>query len=376
MSRNGRQDQVALFIDPFSYHFLEDRLFDLRTGAFGGDNIQAPWVYLRDWFGERGVPVSTADRLTNGNRASAANVYVSLGMQDRCRDLAGRDDVTMSAFFAFEGPIVDPTLYRNLSWVKDCVKRVFSFSNGEALAPFLTEPMELHRFCVTYPFDSVDDDVWSRSERGFLVMINGNKRPRLYVNELYTERLRALEFFGRFDEIDLFGIGWDVPPFRMGQTWMPYTLQRAHRSLQALHDRVRPDPLLAAARARWLGSVDSKLETLGRYTFAICYENQILDGWITEKIFDCFRAGTVPVYWGPPDVEEYIPRDCYIDRTQFDSYEDLRSYLRSLSPAAIQQHREAAREFLGSPSFYPFSTQAFVDRLADIVEEDVGLRVR
>jgi hypothetical protein len=41
---------IALFIDPFSYHFLHDRLFDPSVEKLNGDNILTPWLYLRDWF--------------------------------------------------------------------------------------------------------------------------------------------------------------------------------------------------------------------------------------------------------------------------------------------------------------------------------------
>jgi alpha(1,3/1,4) fucosyltransferase len=376
VSTNGSSGDVTLFVDPFSNHFLEDRLFDMSTGAFSGDDIQAPWVYLRDWFRERGVAVYTADRLASRERGSAVNAYISLGLQKHCRELARRDDVTMSAFFAFEGPIVDPVLYRNLSWVKDCVKRVYSFSNTEALAPFLKAPLELEPFCVTYPFDGVDEEAWSRSDRGFLVMINGNRLPRLFVDELYTERVRALAFFEATGEIDLYGMGWEHPPFRPYPAWVPFVVQRTHRKLIATKHRFRPDHELEAARRVYRGSTPRKSDTLSRYTFALCYENQILDGWITEKMFDCFRAGTVPVYWGAPDIEDYVPAECYVDRRRFASYEDLRDGLRSMSPREIQEHREAARDFFASERFYPFSKQAFVDRLAGILEEDTGLRLR
>ncbi len=366
---------VTLFIDPFSYHFLEDRLFDPAINVFGGSDIQGPWVYLRDWFRQRGVRVTTADRLLSGEQRSDVEVYVSFGIQDNCRALAEQGDVVMSAFFAFEGPIVEPAIYKNLSWVADCVKRVYSFSDAESLAPFLTGTVDLLPFCLPTPVDGVDEELWDNREREFLVMINGNKLPRVYLNELYTERMRAVEFFGRTDEIDLYGIGWDVPPYRMGKTWMPYTLQRAHRALQAARDRVRPDALLAAARRRWRGAVDSKCRTLAGYTFAICFENQILNGWITEKIFDCFHAGTVPVYLGAPDVEDHIPADCYVDMRRFGGYDELREHLKALRQTEIDAYRRAARDYLGSERFYPFSKQAFVDRCRGLIAEDTGVVV-
>jgi hypothetical protein len=368
---------ITLYIDPFSYHFLEDRLFDRALETYQAQNILEPWIYLRDWFQARGAQVFTADRLTNDTRHSRLNVYVSLGLRDKCRELAARGDVVMSAYFAFEGPIVEPALYRDLAWVSECVRRVYSFSDADALAPFLTNgrrPEFLH-FCVPSPAESVDDDVWSNPERGSLVMINGNRLPRLFVDELYTERLRALEFFGTRDEIDLYGLGWNDPPYRPYDSWVPATIQHAHRKLIAWKHRVKPDPLLEAARGVYRGSTETKIRTLGGYRFAICFENQILKGWITEKIFDCFRAGTVPVYLGAPDIEDWVPTDCFIDMRRFAGYPELREFVSALGQDEIDDYRQAARDFLTSDRFYPFSKEAFVDRLVTIVEEDTGVLV-
>ena len=365
---------VTLFVDPFTHHYLGDRLFEPGTATYGGDNILGTWIYLREWFQRRGVAVFTADRLVRGERTTDLNVYVSLGRQESCRELAKRPDVVMSAFFAFEAPIVEPSLYRNLAWVKDCVKRVYSFSDAEGLAPFVTEPIGFHRFCLPYPFQTVDEETWRRTRRdGFLVMINANKLPRLDVNELYTERMRAVEFFARTREIDLYGIGWDQPPFRMGKTWMPHAVQRVQRRLLAWKHSLRPDPLLEAARSVWRGKIESKFDALGRYTFAVCFENQVLNGWITEKLFDCFRAGTIPIYWGAPDIGDYVPAEAFIDFRRFAGYAELREFLHGLTSAEINAYREAARSFVESPRFHPFTAHAFVERCASILAEDTGL---
>ncbi len=366
---------ITLFIDPFSHHFLRDGLFDLSKDTLGGDNILAPWVYLRNWFERRGVKVFTADRLARRAESNKRNVYISFGIWENCRALARRADVILSAYFAFEGPIVEPVLYKNLSWVQRYFKRIYSFSDGESLKPFLRGPIALQHFCLPHPSNPINEAVWGNANRKFLVMINGNKLPRVYVNELYTERLRALEFFGRTDDIDLYGVGWNVPPYRMGKTWMPYALQRIHRAFQHQWNRVHPNLLLAAARKVYKGPAFSKSETLGQYTFALCFENQILNGWITEKIFDCFYAGTVPVYWGAPDIENYIPKECFIDMRNFWDYSELQYYLKTLSPSEIQSYRESARNFLGSEKFYPFTKEAFVERCCKIIEEDTGVRI-
>ncbi|HZR95367.1 MAG TPA: glycosyltransferase family 10 [Gaiellaceae bacterium] len=369
---------VKLFIDPLSHHFERDRVFDSGSSPYGGDSILEPYAHTRRVLAEQGIAVHTPDLLESGAVAPGdVNVYVTMGIRDRYRRLRSRPDVVMSAFFVPECPIAEPRLYRDLADAASCFKRMYSFSTGNALRPFLTQPIEFEPFRFPQAFDHVHESVWAQRERAFMTIINANKLPRLSTNELYSERMRAVEFFARYDEIDLYGIGWDGPPFRLGTTRVPaharrvaYLAERRWRTL--VPDR---DPLRVAARKAWRGAVASKAATLGGYTFAICFENMILEGWITEKVFDCFYAGTVPIYLGAPDVEQWIPRDCYVDMRDFADYGELRAYLHGLSPAAVDGYREAARAFLGSDAFYPFSKDAFAARFAEIVAEDAGVRV-
>jgi hypothetical protein len=43
--------------------------------------------------------------------------------------------------------------------------------------------------------------------------------------------------------------------------------------------------------------------------FSIIIENGNYDSYYTEKITDCFATGTVPVYWGTPDIGNYFNND-------------------------------------------------------------------
>jgi hypothetical protein len=230
-------------------------------------------------------------------------------------------------------------------------------------------------------FDSVHEEIWRGKERGFLVMINGNKIPRYdgACRELYRERLRAIEYFGRTGEIDLYGIGWNGPSFKVGAAFVPGTFEKLPmpatvnvigHQLRTWWQRVFPDRYLAAAQKVYRGVAASKAQTLGRYKFGVCFENSVLKGWITEKIFDCFFAGTVPVYWGAPDIRDCVPGECFIDMREFNDYADLRRFLTSLASPEIDRYRERAREFLDSPAYEPFTRQAFARIFARIVEED------
>lgn len=49
---------------------------------------------------------------------------------------------------------------------------------------------------------------------------------------------------------------------------------------------------------------DSKIEYLKNFMFCICPENQNVKGYVTEKIYDAFRAGTIPLYSGGGDLPD------------------------------------------------------------------------
>ena len=48
--------------------------------------------------------------------------------------------------------------------------------------------------------------------------------------------------------------------------------------------------------------VDDKLAFISRYKFTLSFENSSYPGYTTEKIFEPMIAGSIPIYWGNPDV--------------------------------------------------------------------------
>jgi len=367
-----RKEKIALYIDPPSHHFLRDQLFNSERVAYGGDQLMAPYVYLRDFFTSRGVTVHTADYIPEAVSETQI-VYVSIGNLENYPKLIKRNDIILSGLIALECPIVDPSLYRGLKKASRYFKRIFSWSDSKSLERFVGASLNLETIRWPQSFDDVHEEIWKCDDRKFLIMINSNKLPRIYWNELYTERLRAVEFFESYSEIELYGPGWNEPPYRLGKTWVPYTLKRFYRKLLHYWLYIYPDNKLEAARRVYKGIADSKSKTLGSYTFALCFENMILKGWVTEKIFDCFFAGTIPVYWGAPDIESYVSPECFIDMRQFDSYEKLRFFLKSLNKSDVEKYKQNARNYLKSNLYRQFGKDAFVDLFRKIVKEDTHL---
>lgn len=360
---------IALYIDPSTHHFERDGLFRLEVGHNCGADLLAPWLHLREWMKARGVTVRTADALDGGPGEGDVNVYVSFGRRDRWRRLAGRSDVTPIAFVAVECPIVEPRLYRDLVDAEATFPHLYTCGTQASLQPFLSRRVELRQWDIPQSFDTVHEELWGNSRRKFLTMINANKVPRLATYELYTERLRALAVFADAGEVDLYGVGWEGPAFRVGESWVPGPLRRAGHRLRQVQVAVLPDPLWKKARSAWRGAVEDKAATLAEYRFALCFENMVLDGWVTEKLFDCLFSGTVPIYLGSPSVAEAVDPACFVDARLFDTYDQLRDHLHGLSPADVETMREAGRAYLGSHHFDRFRKETFARRMGGLVEE-------
>ena len=59
------------------------------------------------------------------------------------------------------------------------------------------------------------------------------------------------------------------------------------------------------------------LNILNKYKFIYVFENSITNGYITEKIFNCFFARTIPIYFGPNDKYTYFNKTSFIDIETF-----------------------------------------------------------
>lgn len=113
------------------------------------------------------------------------------------------------------------------------------------------------------------------------------------------------------------------------------------------------------------GSVErnKKLDVIKKYKFLISYDsicNQ--NGYISEKIFDCFKAKTVPIYWGADNVTDYIPKECFIDKRDFETYEELETFLRNITEKEYEKYINAIEKYLNSDSYKNlFSSEASAD---------------
>jgi hypothetical protein len=52
-----------------------------------------------------------------------------------------------------------------------------------------------------------------------------------------------------------------------------------------------------------------KEDVLNKYYFSIVIENGKYSTYYTEKIMDCFATGTIPIYYGAPDINTIFNKD-------------------------------------------------------------------
>lgn len=252
------------------------------------------------------------------------------GIYDECIYSGLRDKM---ALFLWEGPSVYPNNYKKELY--DKFSTIFTWKDD------LVDGKKFFKFYLPYPVKRRKINKINFSEKKFLVNISMNKFSNL-PNELYSMRKKSVKFFENKlgDQFDLFGYGWDQVFYRGGGMF-PFLLDR-YRSYR--------------------GVSQDKLETLSHYKFALCYENtQHLKGYITEKIFDCFNARTVPIYWGAENVEDYIIKEAFIDRRQFGTDQELLDFLNKIDEEEYNRYLLSIENFLDGEKYKLFLPTNFVN---------------
>jgi hypothetical protein len=94
----------------------------------------------------------------------------------------------------------------------------------------------------------------------------------------------------------------------------------------------------------------TKIKTLQDYKFSVQIENVFEKYFFTDKIVDSFLTGTVPIYKGCTNIEDYFNKDGIIT---FDTKEELKDIISNLSDddyksreKAIKENFEKAKEYI------------------------------
>ncbi len=207
-------------------------------------------------------------------------------------------------------------------------------------------------------------------------------------SELYSERRKAIRWFeeNHPEDFDLYGVGWDR---YLGGMLRPINavdgcLRRLGDAVSGYHERDNLFhrsakvgkmlyPLIHRGRVEYpsyRGPVASTREVLKKYKFAICFENSSFPGWITERIFDCFLAGCVPIYLGDSNITTRIPSDTFVDMRQFKSYACLYHGIKQIDNEKYLGYINAVRAFMDSDRNYRFTAECFAKTICKEILND------
>ena len=198
-------------------------------------------------------------------------------------------------------------------------------------------------------------------KKNFICMITSNKRSN-HKNELYSQRLNIIKWYENLKagQFQFYGNGWD-------------RLNLNNRYLNFIFRKTKLDILFSINYINYKGRIESKSKIMNTYVFSFCLENAYdYNGYITEKIFDCFASLTIPIYKGPPNTLQFIPKECFIDYDRFNSLEELNCYLRSLSDKDIEEYQNSILTFINSKKSKIFSHKYFVKSIVDEIIKDLN----
>ena len=312
-----------------------------------GDDLLYPFVLLAQELKKQGHTTATID--TDDIEKFDAVVFVEFpGFKNIYFKKLTEKNFENLYLIATESPIIAPQNY--LIENHKYFKKVFTLQDDVIDNKKYFRVNYSHKFPDAFSFNL-------REKNNLCCLIASNKfTPG--VNELYTERKRAIRWFEKNHptDFDLYGKSWDRYYF-YGKV-LGINLARLNR-LKFLSKLLGPKYL------SYKGEITSKRATYKNYKFAICYENsENVNGYITEKIIDCFLGTCVPVYLGAPNIKNHIPENAFIDKRDFTTYEKLYQYMKNMPEEEYAGYLENISAFLKSEKAYPFTAEYFAKTIS------------
>ncbi len=321
-----------------------------QNGRQHGKTTIGVWGFYEDSFKNNRIFLNPEAPMGD-NLLKPMNELHRIGLENRI-ELKSLDTISnfenIDAFLFWDFPKVDnPLVVKAITSEKPCYLVI---AESPIILPdnWVSRNQNHFKKIFTYYDDHVDDSRFIKlnyatdtpvsipkdlgSKKHLCTMIAGCKHVKHELS-LYPHRVDAIRWFEKHhpDEFHLYGIGWDPAEY-----------------------------------PSYRGRIKSKLDILKDYRFSICYENiRDIKGYITEKIFDSFKAGCVPVYWGAPNVSDHIPKECFIDKRDFSDYPSLYDYLRQMSDETYQAYLKSMERFFNGEKADPFRTERFVKTLLE-----------
>jgi glycosyltransferase involved in cell wall biosynthesis len=300
---------------------LWGQLFAANNPLFNRDNCLDVMVKLRQAAAEAGYELLQADSIESLKGFEYLIVFDVFPDQLRYLNRYPKEKLVL---FLWEPPSVMPDNFN--PEYHEPFSKVFTWNDA------LVDGKKYFKFHYPVLRSMISEPIDFFSRRTY-TLIACNKESS-YPGELYSERRRLIQFFENSADAD----------FDLYGKWWPSSYKN------------------------YQGAIEKKVDYLKWYKFCFAYENvQGVPGYITEKIFDCFQAGTVPIYWGAPNITQYIPKNCFIAREDFKDEAQLSHYLRHMSSQTHAAYLQNIQQFLNSPEAQLYSIDHFIQNFMQLI---------
>ena len=206
-----------------------------------------------------------------------------------------------------------------------------------------------------------ENDFLSFSEKKYLSCMISWKKKYKHKNETQTLKKKIINYFEENnlkDHFHLYGPNWDETVFDYLGIFEFLNYPR----FIELRKFICKDKF-----KNWKGKTEDKQMTIRNYKFAFIIENASdFNGFITDKIFDCFYSGTVPIYLGAKNIKLFIPKECFIDFKEFKNLSNLHDYLLNLDQITYNIYIENIKKFLSNKKSI-FSSNYFNESISKAI---------
>lgn len=355
-----------------------NRIFDKEYAKnFPG----ALWCYyLKKSLAKDNIEVMTGDMALAGikeGRYKPDDIYIIQELENSCSDELLKAGAKPLLLTCFESPLYAWRFYDRIPELAEIFPNRLLFAGSFNNAKLKKGNNLIMRF-PNFEQGDIINPVKSWNERKFAVLVASNKfvKRRIFYlgfkkekyckrflqltsksfnnalkNQLQTKRLEAVKYFAERNCLDIFGPQWNKLN-KLPILW--------HLRLKRILKKLNPQ------------TCEDKIKTMSDFKFAVCFENTSYSGYFTEKIIDCFCAGTIPIYLGAKDIEKFVPKEAFIDMRDYKSFDALNRFLQSLSENEAMKIINAGRDFLNGSEGKLHSFEGFAKRVEDIVRRELN----
>jgi len=274
------------------------------------------------------------------------------GLQSSLTDTLIKSGVKPIILTCQESPFIATRFYTQLLKYTSRYKHSFMFSGMKRL---VSKKTIYHQMYFPQPYSINDFKPKKFNEKKMFVLVSGAKFVKNWwkkilikiiygfsIKDIYDERQKIIKYFSQKDGFDLYGFGWDK-----SKELNSSIIKKVYR-----------------------GVVDDKFEKIREYKFTFCLENTIFPGYVTEKILDAIFAGSIPIYYGAPDIKQFIPKEVFIDIRDFKDYDALYSYVSTMGEQKYNTYLKAMEDFIKSEKYKKFSQEQFAKEILEILNKE------